>query len=196
MSGWSRSEPPTPSPRRRILPGTTRTWILAHGAARGLRAGRDDDPARRPGRGRRGVPPSSVAGILPLTWFAGRADRQRPTGPVDRVAIRADREVVDRFGRAWPTSDDPRRAHRPHAPARRRGRPAQSPTRRSAALQTWLQLSDDLLCAAWGIDGSLPPRLADGRQAEGHRPGPADDARRGGRLRPRGRGGRRPRPSG
>ena len=38
-----------------------------------------------------------------------------------------------------------------------------------------------------GEHGSLPPRLADGRQAEGHRPRPADDGRRGGRLRPRGR---------
>ena len=40
-----------------------------------------------------------------------------------------------------------------------------------------------------GIDGPLPPVVAHGRQAEGHRPWPPDDARRGGGLRPRGRGG-------
>ena len=45
------------------------------------------------------------------------------------------------------------------------------------ALQIWLQLSDDLLSHGVGHDGPLPPRLADGRQAEGHRPRAADDRR-------------------
>ena len=40
------------------------------------------------------------------------------------------------------------------------------------ALQVWLQLSDDLLVDRVGHDGSLPPLVADGRQAQGHRPRP------------------------
>ena len=41
--------------------------------------------------------------------------------------------------------------------------------------------------AGVGKHGPLPPRVADGRQAEGHRARPADDRGRGSRLRPRGR---------
>ena len=56
-------------------------------------------------------------------------------------------------------------------------------------LQTWLQLSRRPARRGVGLDGPLPPLLADGRQAEADRPRPADDARRGGGLRPRGRRG-------
>ena len=41
-----------------------------------------------------------------------------------------------------------------------------------AALQVWLQLTDDLLAARLGLDGPLPPRVALGRAAERGDPRP------------------------
>ena len=56
-----------------------------------------------------------------------------------------------------------------------------------ASLQMWLQRSDDLLATAWGsMDRYHLAWLMVGKP-KGDRPRPTDDARRGGRLRPRGR---------
>src|SRR5688572_16644537 len=82
--------------------------------------------------------------------------------------------------------NDPRRTHRQDTATRRRGRSA--PTGPVAAG------TPDVAPAVGrsarrgvGLDGPLPPRLADGRQAEADRPRPADDARGGGGIRPGGR---------
>ena len=139
----------------------------------------------RPRRGRRGVPVQQ-RGRDPAGDPVRRGGRSAAARPVrGRARARADREAFIRGRRA----DDPGRAGRPDPPARRRGRPAASRRRRCARSRSGSSCSDDLLAAAWGIDGPLPPRVAHGRQAEAHRPRPSDDARRGGRLRPRGRRG-------
>ena len=79
-------------------------------------------------------------------------------------------------GRSLDSPRDPRRAHPAHPPAHRRGRaPDAQPS--LTALQTWLQLSDDLLATAWGTMDRYHLAVADGRQAEGHRPRPRDDRR-------------------
>ena len=49
--------------------------------------------AGRPRRGRRGVPVSSVAGILPVTAVRGRADRRRTARAVDAPGARGSRGV-------------------------------------------------------------------------------------------------------
>ena len=87
----------TPSLDCAILPGTTRSWLLGWAARVGLRP---VEGAPRPATTSRGADEaflcSSVAGILPVTRFDGRADRRRPAGAVDAA----------RPGR--PRGDDPR----------------------------------------------------------------------------------------
>ena len=87
----------TPSLDCAILPGTTRSWLLAWGARVGLRPvegrlDRDDlagaDEA---------FLSSSVAGVLPVTRFEGAAIGEGRPGPWTRRA-RADREAMIRAG--------------------------------------------------------------------------------------------------
>ena len=81
----------TPSAEAAVLIGTTRTWLLAHGAALGLvpveTTIRPDDLAAAD----EAFLTSSVAGVVPLTWFAGRPIGNGRPGPWS-VAIRSARE--------------------------------------------------------------------------------------------------------
>jgi branched-chain amino acid aminotransferase len=87
----------TPSLGCAILPGTTRTWLLAWAAHVGLRPVearlRPDDLAEAD----EAFLSSSVAGILPVTRFAGEAVGDGVPGPWTRRA-RADREAFIRSG--------------------------------------------------------------------------------------------------
>ena len=62
----------TPSLACAILPGTTRSWILAWGAAAGLRPTEDWLATRDLAEADEAFLSSSVAGILPVTRFDGR----------------------------------------------------------------------------------------------------------------------------
>ena len=90
---------------------------------------------------------SSVAGILPVSRGSrGRRSASGAPGSVDRPRARRPRGVHPGRRRAVTRAE----LVGPDPPARRRGRPAGRPSRPCAALQVWLQLSDDLLAAAWG----------------------------------------------
>ena len=82
-----RPELATPSLDCAILPGTTRSWLLGWAARVGLRPVEAQLTRRRPRRRptRRSCR-SSVAGILPVTRFDGRADRRRHAGRRGRAA--------------------------------------------------------------------------------------------------------------
>ncbi len=85
----------TPSLDCAILPGTTRSWLLAWAARVGLRAAearltRDDLAAAD-----EAFLSSSVAGVLPVTRFEGRPIGTGQPGPWTRRA-RADREAMIR----------------------------------------------------------------------------------------------------
>ena len=177
----------TPSLDCAILPGTTRSWLLAWARARRASAGRGPAHAAADlAAADEAFLSSSVAGVLPVTRVRGRADRRRPARAVD--AARASR----------PRGDD--RAGEDGAVTRDDALEFIAGTRQLVdegerlARQPVAGLAPDVAPALGrpardgvGEHGPLPPRLADGRQAERHRPRPADDARRGGRLRPRGR---------
>ena len=184
----------TPALACAILPGTTRSWILGWGARVGLRPTEGWLTTRDLAEADEAFLCSSVAGILPVTRFAGAPIGTGAPGPWTRRA-RADREafIRRRMRTARDRRHDPGRARRPDPPARRRGRAAgRHPVARcppALAPAVGRPARRGL-----GLDGSLPPRLAHGRQVEEHRPGPADDAGRGGRLRPRGRRGQDRRP--
>lgn len=85
----------TPSLDCAILPGTTRSWLLAWAARVGLRPAEArltrDDLAEA----EEAFLSSSVAGVLPVTRFAGRAIGSGRPGPWTRRA-RADREAMIR----------------------------------------------------------------------------------------------------
>ncbi len=85
----------TPSLDCAILPGTTRSWLLAWGARVGLRPveghlTRDDLAGAE-----EAFLSSSVAGVLPVTRFEGRPIGAGEPGPWTRRA-RADREAMIR----------------------------------------------------------------------------------------------------
>ena len=83
----------TPALDCAILPGTTRSWLLALGRGRRPAAGRGLADARTSWPRRdEAFMCSSVAGILPVTRFNGHPDRGRAPGPWTRRA-RADREA-------------------------------------------------------------------------------------------------------
>jgi branched-subunit amino acid aminotransferase/4-amino-4-deoxychorismate lyase len=90
----------TPSAEAAVLIGTTRTWLLAHGAALGLlpveTTIRPDDLAAAD----EAFLTSSVAGVVPLTWFAGRpiATAGRGRGP-SRSAPHGSRGSIGQPGR-------------------------------------------------------------------------------------------------
>ena len=174
----------TPSLDCAILPGTTRSWLLGWARdASGCAPVEARLTPRRPGRGRRGVP-------VARAW---------PGSCRSRVRRRADRRRTAR-------AVDAPRAGRPRGDDRAASGPAVTRDELIARTRQLIDEGDRLqadpsLGVAPGLapalgrpagdrvgqHGPLPPRVADGRQAEGHRPRPADDAGRGGGLRPRGR---------
>jgi branched-chain amino acid aminotransferase len=89
----------TPSLACAILPGTTRDWILRWGAAAGLRVAEGLLTTRHLHEADEAFLSSSVAGILPVTRFAGEAIG--PGRPGDwTMRARADREAFIRAGGA------------------------------------------------------------------------------------------------
>ena len=89
----SGTELATPSLDCAILPGTTRSWLLAWGARVGLRPCEDRlSPADLAGAAEAFLS-SSVAGVLPVTRFDGRPIGDGLPGPWTRRA-RADREAM------------------------------------------------------------------------------------------------------
>ena len=151
----------TPSLDCAILPGTTRSWLLGWGdagrPAPGRGAGCD---ARRPRRGRRGVPVLERGRGPAGDRFEGRPIGDGPPGAWT-LRARADREAMIRGdGRR----DDPRRADR-------RTRQLIDEGERLGA-QPSLGAAAALAAAVGrpaghglGQHGPLPPRVADGRQA-------------------------------
>ena len=136
----------TPSLDCAILPGTTRSWLLAWGARVGLRP---VEGRLRPGRSggrRRGVPVLERRRGAAGDPVRGCGDRRRPAGSVD--APRAGRSRGDDPGRRGRpmTRDDLIVATRQLIDEGDRLRAAPS----LASLQVWLQRSDDLLATAWG----------------------------------------------
>jgi len=85
----------TPSLACAILPGTTRSWILAWGERLGLRPHEGWLTTRDLAEADEAFLCSSVAGVLPVTWFEGRAIGDGRPGPVSQRA-RADREAFIR----------------------------------------------------------------------------------------------------
>ena len=74
----------TPSLDCAILPGTTRSWLLAWAARVGLRPVEARLSRERPGPRRRGVPLVQRGRSAARHPIRGRADRDGPTGTVDR----------------------------------------------------------------------------------------------------------------
>jgi branched-chain amino acid aminotransferase len=85
----------TPALACAILPGTTRDWILRWGAAVGLRVAEDLLTTRDLHEADEAFLSSSVAGILPVTRFAGEPVGAGSPGPWTLHA-RADREAFIR----------------------------------------------------------------------------------------------------
>jgi branched-chain amino acid aminotransferase len=85
----------TPSLDCAILPGTTRSWLLAWGARVGLRPIEARLVASELAAAEEAFLSSSVAGVLPVTRFAGAAIGTGLPGPWTRRA-RADREAMIR----------------------------------------------------------------------------------------------------
>ena len=85
-----------------------------------------------------------MAGILPVTRFAGEPIGDGLPGSLDARRLAADREAI--FAAATMTRDE--------LSSRTRQLIAEGDRLRAepsmAGLRTWLQLSDDLLAAAWG----------------------------------------------
>jgi branched-subunit amino acid aminotransferase/4-amino-4-deoxychorismate lyase len=104
----------TPSLACAILPGTTRSWLLAWGKRVGLRAIETRLTRADLAGADEAFLSSSVAGVLPVTRFAGQAIGTGTPGPWTRRA-RADRESLILGGGAEsapaapsPTPDAPR----------------------------------------------------------------------------------------
>jgi branched-subunit amino acid aminotransferase/4-amino-4-deoxychorismate lyase len=87
----------TPALACAILPGTTRSWILGWGARVGLRPTQGWFTTRDLAEADEAFLCSSVAGILPVTRFAGAAIGSGAPGPWTGRA-RADREAFIRGG--------------------------------------------------------------------------------------------------
>jgi branched-chain amino acid aminotransferase len=85
----------TPSAECAILPGTTRSWILAWGVRQGLSVSERRIPVDEVRAADEAFLSSSVAGILPVTGFEGRPVGSGRPGPWTRRA-RADREAFIR----------------------------------------------------------------------------------------------------
>ena len=162
----------TPSLDCAILPGTTRSWLPGVGRAGRPAAGRGPARPRRPRRRRRGVPVLERRRGPAGDPVRGRADRRRPARTVD--AARAGGSRGDDPGRRG------RRMTRDELIAATRQLVDEGDRLRAEPVAG---LAPGLAPALGrparhgvGQHGPLPPRLADGRQAEGHRPRPADDA--------------------
>jgi branched-chain amino acid aminotransferase len=82
----------TPALECAILPGTTRSWILGWAERVGLRPHEGWLTTRDLAEADEAFLCSSVAGILPVTWFEGRAIGAGTPGPITNRA-RADREA-------------------------------------------------------------------------------------------------------
>jgi len=95
------SELATPSLDCAILPGTTRSWLLAWGARVGLRVFEGRLTPGDLAAADEAFLSSSVAGILPVTRFEGKPIGDGSPGPLTRRA-RADREamILGREGRS------------------------------------------------------------------------------------------------
>ena len=93
VTGRRRAELATPSLDCAILPGTTRTWLLAWGARVGLRPCEALLRAAISSAADEAFLSSSVAGILPVTRFDGAPIGDGTPGPWTRRA-RADREAM------------------------------------------------------------------------------------------------------
>jgi branched-chain amino acid aminotransferase len=85
----------TPSLECAILPGTTRSWLLAWGARSGLRSLEGRLTAADLASADEAFLSSSVAGVLPVTRFAGEPIGDGRPGPWTQRA-RADREAMIR----------------------------------------------------------------------------------------------------
>lgn len=87
----------TPALECAILPGTTRSWVLEWAGRAGLRATEGWLTTRDLAEADESFLCSSVAGILPITRFEGRAIGAGRPGPVT-LRARADREAFIRDG--------------------------------------------------------------------------------------------------
>ena len=90
----------TPPRADAILPGTTRTWLLVHAAALGLRVA---EATIRPAdllAADEAFLSSSVAGIVPLTGYDGRAIGSGHPGPWAAAVRRAREDWIDAASRA------------------------------------------------------------------------------------------------
>jgi branched-chain amino acid aminotransferase len=85
----------TPSLDCAILPGTTRSWLLAWASRAGLRPVETRLTRGDLAGAEEAFLSSSVAGVLPVTWFEGRPIGTGRPGPWTRRA-RADREAMIR----------------------------------------------------------------------------------------------------
>ena len=95
--GDGRPELATPSLDCAILPGTTRSWLLGWGPRVGLRPVEGRLTPADLAAADEAFLCSSVAGILPVTRFAGGAIGDGQPGPWTRRA-RADREAMIQAG--------------------------------------------------------------------------------------------------
>ena len=174
-----RGELATPALACAILPGTTRDWLLAWASRVGLTPHEGWLTTRDLVEADEAFISSSVAGILPVTRFAGE--------PSATACPAAGRGRLERTARR----SSPLTMTRDELSSRTRQLIAEGDRLRAlpsmGGLRTWLQLSDDLLAAAWGsMDRYHLVWLGVGRPRP--RSGAADDAR--GRRRLCARGGR------
>ena len=138
----------TPSLDCAILPGTTRSWLLAWGARAGLSPLEGRLAAGRSGRRRRGVPVVVGRGDPAGHPVRGRADRRGSARTVDAAgAGRSRGDDPGRRGRREPVKRDEFIAAN-RALVDEGERLQANPSLPS--LQMWLQRSDDLLATAWG----------------------------------------------
>ena len=138
----------TPPPEAAVLVGTTRTWLLRHAAALGLEPVEETIRPDDLWTADEAFLTSSVAGIVPTDLVRRPADRRGTARTV--VGGGPDRaRGVDRRGQPGR-----RRMTRIELIGRTRqliaegDRLVADPS--MPALRTWLQLSDELLSAAWG----------------------------------------------
>jgi branched-chain amino acid aminotransferase len=94
----------TPSLDCAVLPGTTRSWLLAWGERVGLRPVEERLLAKDLAGADEAFLSSSVAGVLPVTRFAGKPIGGGHPGPWTRRA-RADRESMIGGGEGGPVGD-------------------------------------------------------------------------------------------
>jgi branched-chain amino acid aminotransferase len=92
----------TPPRSAAVLPGTTRTWLLEHAAELGLEPHEADLRPEDLSAADEAMLSSSVAGIVPLTGYAGDGIGDGRPGPWSSTLRRAREDWIDRVSRSGP----------------------------------------------------------------------------------------------